>query len=178
MAFEDFIKEVKKVHAERHHKVTNSYGSKDAFNFYRKIRPLDSKFVLTDCEYLKIIRTINDYLREELINGRDVILPERMGMLEIRKSTNIIKFKEGKLYTSNPVDWNATLQLWFNHPECKEKKQLVRVESKETFRLHYNKKSANFNNKTFYEFKTNRILKQGLKNNIKQNKIDAFKYGI
>ena len=61
MAFEDFIKEVKKVHQERHHKVTNSYGSKDAFHYYRKVRPKEDKYVLTDCEYLHIIRNINNY---------------------------------------------------------------------------------------------------------------------
>ena len=43
MQFEDFIKDVKKVTEERHHKVTNSYGSKDAFRYYRKIKPDDSK---------------------------------------------------------------------------------------------------------------------------------------
>ena len=91
MAFEDFIKEVKKVNKERHHKVTNSYGSKDAFHYYRKIKPNDSKYVLTDCEYLNIIRQINNQLRDKLINGEDVLLPERMGRLELRKTKT--KFK-------------------------------------------------------------------------------------
>ena len=96
MKFEDFIKEVKKVNNERHHKVTNSYGSKDAFHYYRQIRPKDSKYVLTDCQYLKIIRLINNQLRIKLINGEDVLLPERMGRLELRKSIPTIKFENGK----------------------------------------------------------------------------------
>lgn len=177
MDYKDFIKEVKNVKKERHHRVTNSYGSKDAFHYYRKIKPNDSKYVLTDCQYLKIVRLINDELRRSLIEGKDVLLPERMGRLELRKTANKIKFVDGKLKTNLPVNWDATLKLWYNNPSSKNKKQLVRQETIETYRVHYNKNKANYNNKSFYEFNTNREIKLGLKKNIKLNKIDAFTYG-
>lgn len=177
MEFDRFIKEIKKVNSERHHKVSNSYGSKDAFHYYRKIKPDDSKYVLTDCQYLKIIRLINNHFRELLIEGKDVILPEKMGRLEVRKTTNTIKFVDGKLQVTHPVNWNATLKLWYDNPYSKNKKQLVREETLETFRVHYNKNKANYNNKSFYEFSTNREIKVGLKNNINKNRIEAFKYG-
>lgn len=177
MEYKDFIKDIKKVNNERHHKIQNSYGSKDAFHYYRQTRPKDSKYVLTDCQYLQIIRLINDDLRQFLIDGKDVTLPEKMGRLELRKTTNTIKFENGKLKTNLPVNWDATLKLWYDNPGCKNKKQLVRQESIETFKVYYNKNKANYNNKSFYEFSTNRELKIGLKKNIKLNKIDAFKYG-
>lgn len=177
MAFEDFIKDVKKVEEERHHKVTNSYGSKDAFRYYRKIKPDDSKYVLTDCQYLQIIRTINNHLRDLLSQGEDVLLPEKMGRLELRKKAVYKKFKDGKLKTNSPIDWNATLQLWYDSPVCKNRKQLVRQEIEELFNIYYNTNKANYNNKTFYEFFINRDIKLGLKKNIKLNKIDAFAYG-
>lgn len=178
MEFEEFIKDVKKVNNERVHKVTNSYGSKDAFHYYRKIKPTNSKYVLTDCQYLQIIRLINNQLRDFLIEGKDVTLPEKMGRLELRKRKSKIKFKDGKIETNLPVNWNATLKLWYENPICKQNKQLVRQEVKEIFIVNYNVSKANFNNKTFYEFFTNRDIKVGLKNNIKLNKIDAFSYGI
>lgn len=177
MEYNEFIKSIKKVNNNRNHKVNNSYGSKDAFKYYRKIKPNDSKFVLTDCQYLQIIRLINNQLRLNLINGEDVLLPERMGRLELRKTTSKIKFENGKVKTNLPVDWNATLKLWYDNPSSKNKKQLVRQENKETFRVLYNRAKANYNNKSFYEFNTNRELKLGLKKNIKLNKIDAFSYG-
>lgn len=177
MAFEDFIKEVKKVNKERCHKVTNSCGSKDAFKYYRKIKPNDNKYVLTDCQYLHIIRTINNYLRELLIQGKDVNFPEKMGRLEVRKRIVRKEFKDGKLKITSPIDWNATLKLWYENPICKNKKQLVRQEVEEVFSVKYNVNKANYNNKTFYEFFTNRDIKLGLKKNIKLNKIDAFIYG-
>lgn len=178
MEYNDFIKDIKKVNKERHHKVTNSYGSKDAFQYYRKIKPQDPKYVLTDCEYLHIIRLINDHLRDFLIEGKDVVLPEKMGRLELRKHSNSIKFVDGKLQTNLPINWDATLKLWFNNPKCRERKQLVRQETQETFRVYYNKSRANYNNKSFYEFDVNRLIKLGLKKNINLNKIDAFGYGI
>ena len=177
MEYNEFLKDIKKVSNERHHKINNSYGSKDAFHYYRKIKPNDSKYVLTDCQYLKIIRLINDELRKSLIEGKDVLLPERMGRLELRKSKNSIKFVDGKLKTNLPVNWDATLKLWYNNPFSKNKKQLVRQETIETYRVYYNKNKANYNNKSFYEFSTNREIKVGLKKNIKLNKIDAFTYG-
>ena len=175
--FKEFLKEIKKVNNERHHKTTNSYGSKDAFHYYRKIKPTDSKYVLTDCQYLSIIRQINNSLREYLINGNDVLLPEKMGRLEIRKRANSIKFENGKIKTNLPVNWSATLKLWYDNSSSKNKKQLVREENKETFFMHYNRSKANYNNKSFYEFTTNRDIKVGLKNKIKSNKLDAFSYG-
>lgn len=177
MSLNEFLKEIKNVKKERHHKVTNSYGSKDAFHYYRKIRPQEDKYVLTDCQYLAIIRQINNHLRDFLVEGKDVLLPERMGRLELRKYANSIKFEEGKLKTNLPVDWNATLKLWYENPSSKNKKQLVRQENVDTFKVFYNRNLANYNNKTFYEFDLNRTIKVGLKNNIKQNKIDAFTYG-
>lgn len=175
--YQDFIKDIKKVSNNRIHKVTNSYGSKDAFKYYRKTKPLDSKYVLTDCQYLKIIRLINNLLKQKLINGEDVLLPEKMGRLELRKYKNKIEFKDGKLKTNLPINWDATLKLWYDSSQCKTKKQLVRQEIKETFRVFYNKTKANYNNKSFYKFTTNRDIKIGLKNNIKSNKLDAFTYG-
>lgn len=177
MEYNNFIKDIKKVHHTRKHKVTNSYGSKDAFHYYRKIKPEDSKYVLTDCQYLKIIRLINNHLRDKLIAGKDVILPEKMGMLELRKYTPTIKFENGKLKTTLPVNWYETLKLWYENPQSKQRKQLVRQENTFNFKVHYNRTKANYNNKTFYEFHTNRDIKVGLKKNINLNKIDAFIYG-
>lgn len=177
MSYIEFIKDVKKVNKSRNHKVNNSYGSKDAFKYYRKIKPTDSKYVLTDCQYLQIIRRINDQLRQNLINGKDILLPEKMGRLELRKVASSIRFVDGKLKTNLPINWDATLKLWYEDSISKNKKQLVRQENTDTFRVRYDKVKANYNNKSFYEFKANRELKVGLKKSIKLNKIDAFKYG-
>lgn len=101
-----------------------------------------------------------------------------MGRLELRKRASRVKFVDGKIKTNLAIDWNTTLKLWYENPKCKNDKQLVRQESKYIYNVYYNINKAKYNNKTFYEFLTNRSIKIGLKNNIKLNKIDAFSYGI
>lgn len=177
MGFEEFLKDVKRVKNNRVHKVNNSYGSKDAFAYYRKIKPDKQEYVITDCQYLKIIRLINDSVRDLLVDGGEFVLPERMGLLELRKVENKPRIVNGKLKNTRPVNWNATLKLWYDNPKYKESKLLVREESSHIFRVHYNRNKANYNNKTFYDFLPNRELKVRLKENIKKNKIDAFQYG-
>lgn len=174
MEFSEFIKEVKKTRGPKKHKVSNSYSIKTMFYYYRKIRPKTKSYVLTESQYYHIIRTINNALREQLINGNDVILPYKLGKIEIRKYKNVIEFKDGKLKTDRPIDWNSTLKLWYDNPICREKKQLIRFENNETFMVHYDKRKAVFKNKDFYEFDANRYVKIGLKKNILSNKLEAF----
>lgn len=82
-----------------------------------------------------------------------------MGRLEIRKYPTIITTDGKKVKTNLPIDWQATLKLWYEDEECMKNKQLVRINIPEIFRVHYNRNKANYNNKSFYQFSTNRELK-------------------
>lgn len=175
--YTEFIKKLKKVSEKRNHKILNSYGVREAFLYYRKVRPKDSKFVLADIEYFKIIRTVNNKLKEQLLLGNDINLPERMGALELRKVNRGVSYSNGKLKNSYPINWDKTLKLWYEDEEAFNTKMLVREESKEVYLVYYNKYNANYNNKSFYQFNTNRDLKIKLKEQIKNNKIDAYLYG-
>lgn len=174
MTEKEFISRVTKVKGNRVHKVRNSLGVKDAFYFYRKHRPDDSKFVLDASEYLKIIRSVNNIIRDLIINGEEISLPEGMGKLELRKRQTIVEIKNGKLKTNLPIDWNSTLKLWYEDEESYINKKLIRQETKEVFKVYYNKYRANYINKTFYQFHLNREIKKGLKNKIKNNELDAL----
>ena len=112
MGIREFMSSAKKAKGKRVHKVRNSWGVKDAFHYYRKTRPKESEYVLTECEFLSIIRKTNDILRQLIIKGEEIVLPEKMGKLELRKRQTIVEFKEGKLRTNLPVDWDSTLKLW------------------------------------------------------------------
>lgn len=171
----DFYKEVKKVEGNRIHKVTGSLGVYDAFRWYRKNKPKDKKFVLTQSQYFHIIRTVNTLLREELLKSDDVVLPCKMGTIEIRKREAKIKREGNKIKTNLPIDWQATLKLWYEDPEYHSKKFIVRANVPNIFKIYYNKKKANYNNKSFYQFTPNRELKILLKQKIKSDsKFDAF----
>ena len=65
------------------------------------------------------------YLRLSFIKGNDVTFPHRMGTLEARKIKSSISFKDGKLKTNLPVDWDKTLKLWYEDVESFNNKTLI-----------------------------------------------------
>lgn len=174
MDFQEFRRKVLKLNEPRVHRVTNSYGVYDAYKYYRKNRPKNSKYVLTESEYFSIIRQINLILGDKLLEGRDIILPRRMGSIELRKRPAKVEFIDGEVVDNLPIDWNTTLKLWSEDEGSYNEKKLIKLEEKEIFSIYYSKRKANYNNKVFYRFDANRQLKVRLKDLIKNNKIDAF----
>ncbi len=173
--FEEFRDTIKKVNHKRTIKVTNSYGVADGYKYYKKIKPKDSKFNITNSDYRYIIRRVNTELGELFIKGEDIIFPYRLGRLELRKIESKIKFDGNKVKTNLPIDWDKTLKFWYEDEEAYKNKTLIKAEEKEIFRIYYNKNIADFINKSFYIFKLNRTLKLKLKHNIQECNIDAFK---
>ena len=171
---EVFINQIKKVNKKRHHKVNNSIGVYDSYKYIRKNKWFNKIRPLTEHEFYSIIRGVNNILAEELSNGNDVTLPNKMGRLELRKYNANVSFVEGKLKTNLPIDWNRTLKLWYEDSPSRKNKTLIRIEEKELYKVYYNRGKAEYNNKTFYQFNVNREIKKNLKTNIKEGNIDAF----
>lgn len=174
MDIKEFMTSTKKARGKRVHKARNSWGVKDAFHFYRRTRPKDHKYVLTECEYLSIIRKTNNILKQLLIQGEEIQLPEKMGKLELRKRQTSIQFKDGKLKTNLPIDWDSTLKLWYEDELSYKNRKLIRQESREVFKVFYNKYRADYPNKSFYKFNVNREIKKGLKYKIENGEIDSL----
>lgn len=164
-----FFSKIKKSTLSKNHKITASLGMREAFRYYTK----QSK-ALDEPTFRRVIRYINALIQEQLSMGEDIILPCRMGKLELRKFKTRVSFKEGKLITNLPIDWNETLKLWYEDREAYKGKYKVRIEVPEVFRVYYKKSTANYNNKSFFSFQANRGLKQSLKTNIINKKVDAF----
>lgn len=174
MDYNEFRRIVLKLNGRRIHKIKNSYGVYDAYKYYRQNKPKDKKYILSESQYFSIIRNVNKLLSDSLLQNNDIIFPLKMGKLEIRKYQPTLKIINGKLVNSLPIDWDKTLKLWAEDQDSYSKRTLIRIEAKEIFSINYNKKNCRYNNKIFYRFKTNRSLKQRLKDLIKNNKIDAF----
>ena len=174
-SYKDFKSAIQGLQNTRTHKVTNSLGSYDAYKYIRKNKWFNIDRPLTEHEFYQIIRRINNYLAEELINGNDVIFPNRMGKLELRKRNSLpVIDKNGNLKVTYAIDWDSTLKLWYEDEEAFNNKTLVRLPERNIFRIKYNKNTANYNNKSFMEFQVNRNIKVRLKQKIKNNEIDAF----
>lgn len=175
MIFEEFRKSTLKVKNKRKHSIKNSLGVRDAYKWGRKNELLKN---VTEAQFYKIVRTVNNLMAQQLISGKDVKFPQRMGQLEVRKYDTYVKYSNGKLKTNRGVDWDATLKLWFEDEEAKKDKLLVKTEDTEVFTIFYNKMVANYNNKTLYQFKPNRSLRLAVRQAGKEGLIDAYKIGL
>ena len=175
METNEFRKKILKVDGPRKHKVNNSFGVYDVYKSLRKNKWCDLPRPVTEHEFYTIIRQVNNMLAENILNGEDVVFPHRMGRLELRKKEAYIGFKDGKLVTNLPIDWDKTLELWANDEEAYKERLLIKMEEKDIFKVHYSKKNALYENKSFYSFVINRDIKRGLKPKIKNRLIDAFK---
>lgn len=165
------------LYGNKHFKVTNSYGTKQAWRWLKKNKWLDLGQSITEREFGLIIKAMNKLLVDRLLEGHDIVLPCKMGKIELRKFKAKVEYKDGKVTTNLPVNWKRTLQLWYEDPEAHANKLVVRQETKKIFRIIYNKHSANYNNKSFYQFTANRGTKKALSEKILDNKIDAFLIG-
>ena len=159
---------------KKHFKISNSYGTKQAWRWLRKNKWLDIGQPITEHDFGAIIKAVNLALKDRLFKGHDIHLPERMGKIEIRKYSTKIRIKDGKMRTNLPVNWSRTLKLWYSDEEAKKSKFLVRQEPKQLFTIYYNKSIANYNNQAFYQFTPNRTFKKELSDKVNNDEIDAF----
>ena len=174
-SYKDFKSVIQGLQNTRTHKITDSLGVYDAYKYIRKHKWFNISRPLTEHEFYQIIRRVNNYLAEELVNGNDITFPNRMGKLELRKRNSLpVIDKNGSLKVTYAIDWDSTLKLWYNDEEAFNNKTLIRLPERSIFKVKYNKDSANYENKSFMEFQINRDIKTRLKQKIKNNEIDAF----
>lgn len=162
------------LHKKRAHSIKDSHGVKEAFRWIRRNKWLDIGRPLSESMFYSIIREVNKNIALGLVSFKKISLPERMGELELRKSFPGAFIKDGKVLNTYPVDWKETIQLWKKDEECRKKKTLVKREAKEIYRVKYNKRNANYDNKTFYKFSTTRQLKRMIKEKAINGELDAF----
>lgn len=173
-SLEEFKKRTLKVQGPKKHKIRGSLGIYSGYKYYRKNKPKEHKYILTESQYFAITRRVNDLLAEELISGEEITLPHRMGTLEVRKIERNIRIgKDGEIITNLPIDWDSTLKLWYEDEESYKNKTIVRQECSEIFTIYYSKANANYTNKTYYQFVINRDLKKRFKQKIKDGKMNG-----
>lgn len=173
--YQNFKSNILHLQDSREHKIKKSLGVYDAYKYIRKNKWFDIGRKLTEHEFYSIIRKVNSMLANNLCSGNPVVFPNRMGQLELRKRKSLpIIDNKGKLKVTYAIDWDKTLKLWYEDKEAYENKTLVKMPEKNIFRVKYSKVTATYNNKSFMDFQVNRRIKKLLKDNIKNNLIDAY----
>lgn len=161
----------------RIHRNKVDYGVNDYYFDY--IKKTDNKHISRKV-YGQIIKDYHSYLRDNLSSkGIPILLPCKMGRIELRKSKTEVTIKEdGSIENTLPVNWKETIKLWNTSETAKEKNIRIRFTNEHTnsytFKIIYFKHRADFKNKSVYCLKFNRTLKRNLSASIFKGNIDAF----
>lgn len=170
-SFSFFRKQLLKVKEPRHHKIKNSYTSKD---IYRKSQQGGIIKTVSEETFYKIIRKVNTYLREAIAKGLEVNIPN-IGTFIVTSYDIHTDIKEGKIKTSKIVDWKRTQQWWYEDEEAFKDKKVLRFNITERYRIYWKKRR--FKHSEFFKFIPSRQLKIDLKNNIQENNLISYRYG-
>lgn len=133
-------------------KIRNSWGAYDYFKYHKHNRPKDrSYYKITEGQFYKLLRAVNEYMLEVLIKEQHIDLPNRLGSFTVISYRPEVKIVDGKLKTSLPVDWMKTLRLWYEDREAEKKKILVRKEY-DSMRVIRYQRCYSFKGAAYYEF--------------------------
>ena len=137
MEYDEFRATTLKLRSKKNFKITNSYGTKEAWRWIKKNKWLNIGQPITEHDFGTIIKSINLFLQDQLLQGHDINLPLSMGRIELRKFKTHIKVGQEGIKTNMMVDWKRTLELWNEDIEAKNNKTLIRMEAKEIFKFYY-----------------------------------------
>ena len=152
----EFKNRVRKASGNHYFKITNSYGCRDYYKYYKKKTNKD----LPEHLFRLVLEDVFEQLfREYLSKYLRVKLPSKMGELFVREfSYEVQQRKDGSYYKRTPVDWPKTLDLWESDPESFKNKVVVKHELPYYNYLFYKTYTQDFRNHQVFKLKTCRKL--------------------
>ena len=144
------------------------YNLRDSYRVYKKI----SKKPIDTIKYLKVVNLFMKFLISTLLETGEIVLPERLGRLEIGGKKIKVRVEEGKIKGLAP-DWIKTKELWNSNLEAREKKEIIYHFNEHTngvrYSVKWSKNRVLVENKTLYDFILTRTNKRNLSKLIKNN---------
>lgn len=133
------------------------YRSKDFKTEHKKVsREIYRNFVT---DFLK-------FIKNKILEGDKVTLPEKCGTLYIKPSKIILTIDDKGKVKGHKVDWKKTKELWERKPEAKAQKKLVYFTCENTsgilYKLFWSLKNVYHPYKLLYHFSGVRSLKRSM----------------
>ena len=145
------------------------YNTRDSYVIYKNIseNPVDIK------KFIRIANSFMKFLSKKLFDKGTIILPEKLGKLNIVGKKVKVRVENGEIKGLAP-DWVNTKKLWEKDSEAKEKKQLVYHFNEETngirYKFFWSKNRVLVSNKTLYNLKMTRSNKRELSKLVREGK--------
>lgn len=146
-------------------------NSRSSYSLYKSKskNPIDIKI------YLKIVNEFMIFISKKLINNGELILPERMGILQIRGRKQKPKVVDGKIKNIG-VNWIETKELWEKDENAKKNKQLIYYFNENSngilYRTNWYRRRVLAANKSIYDFTLTRTNKRAIAKKIKEDSIE------
>lgn len=137
-------------------KINNSNGTKEAWRWLEKNKWFGLEEKVSEHDFGLIVKTINSSLLDQFLSGHSIKFPFGMGRLELVKGTVVHKRNKD----THPVNWQATLKLWNEDSECKNRKLLVKFGIDHLYKIMYNKSKCHYRHKNYYRFTPTRSFKK------------------
>ena len=123
----------------------------------------------------KVTLALAAVMADDVLDGRIVTLPRRMGSISLRRKPRVVKIgDDGKPKVNTPVDWGATVRLWSEDDEARRRKGIGHHDSKNVYSIMYTKIGAAFLCDNRVSFKPVRALKLRLKERLKDGEQDCL----
>lgn len=165
--YKEFMKSVKKVSGPRKHTLKGSYGVKDAYAYYRTHRPKSSTYAVTDKQYRKVIRMVNEKIVEAFFEDGFFNFPVGFGSMVLVGYENSPKIVNGKLRYKASPDWDKTYKLWFEDKEAFAERTIVKVSPGTVYKISFHRGKSLYRNRSYFTFNFNRAIKDKLKEKIR-----------
>lgn len=142
---------------------------KDSYNLYKATA---EEQIVDKSSYLKLTARFSKFLIQEVLDGKKVTLPARMGVLQIVGRKQEIKFDENGEVKGLAPDWVGTKKLWDRDPQAKKERKRVFHLNPHTQNFRYkflwSKAGVFAENKTLYSLRMTRSNKRAASQRIKE----------
>jgi len=141
-----------------------------SFPFYKEKvdNPKDSK------TYIAVANGYMKFIMEQVTEGHEVVLPARLGSLEIRGRRGTIRVNADTGLRCLPPDWVRTRALWNINAEAKAARKIVYCLNEESsgliYKVHWSKRNILIENKRLYSLRIARTPKRAISQAIKSGK--------
>lgn len=171
MDYQEYLNKLQK-RGSKPYKLNHCLGARDAFHWVRRNKWKATGGIPVDkLLYSQIVSEVHKQLVDMLIDGHEVEFPYKMGSILLTRTPAKAEYIDGEIVTNYRTDWKKTLEYRFNEDRDGHKR-IKRIQPF-IYKIRYYKRSANYHNKKFYLFRTNRSVVRTLGAAIERHRMKA-----
>lgn len=149
MTEKEFNVLVRRANEPRIRTFENTYDTRDYYRYFQKKY---GRNIISEAEFGKILRAVNESYVEDLNADKFVVLPKSVGRMQVTYKYTGVKEVDGEIKVLRKKDWNKTVSLWYEDEEARANKTIVYHDSKRIRKPRYYKHRHSFKNQMFFIF--------------------------